>query len=624
MGKVSSAAFKKMLSVLLLLAIIALCAGCGAKNEKIEQVPESAPVLDTDEKQDAQEVIEESTESKASVYIVYTNDVHSYIYNTLKNDDGEEISGLRMSNVAAFVQDMRAEGKNVLLVDAGDEIQGDVYGAYDEGESIIKLMNACGYQLATLGNHEFDYGTFTLFKRVEEADYPYISCNFRSLEKDELPFAPSHIFEMGDCKIAFVGISTPETITSSTPIYFQNDNGDYIYTVDGIKDKNDLYESVQKAIDSVRDEADYVIALGHLGIGFESIRNGISSYDVIANVAGLDAFIDAHSHSVVEGDKIADKEGKEVILTQTGSYLQSIGLMQLEAGVVSTSLISEYDNSVETVATMENEIHEKIMAEMGEKLGVLETPLYIYNPEEPSARYIRSCEMNAGDFVADSTYWYFNDKMEIQCDAVLVNGGGVRAQLDTGDITYLDVKSVQPFGNMICLIEASGQDIIDALEMGVNVLGDWDDELNIPAENGGFMHVAGIKFEVDTTIPSGLKTDGEGMFESVEGEYRVKNVMVYDRAMGEYVTLEPDKMYRVGGINYLLRNSGGGLGMFAKREAIVDFVDLDYVITAEYIKSFAEENGEIYINTKNSPLSKLDGYLIDYENPFGAGRVVSK
>lgn len=609
----------KALSAISLIGVLILTACGKAPSEAVNAPSENAAESVTSVAEETQD----STKSE-EIYIVYTNDVHSYIYNTITNEAGEEEPGLRMSNLAALVQDMRDEGKDVLLVDAGDEIQGDVYGAFDEGESIIELMNACGYQLATPGNHEFDYGTFALFNRIDEANYPYISCNFRSLETNELVFEPYKIMEVGGYKIAFIGITTPETITSSTPVYFQNAAGEFIYTVDGIKDKNDMYESVQRTIDSVKDDVDYVIALGHLGVGMEAVKNGISSEALIENVTGLDAFIDGHSHTVMECEKVKDKEGNEVILSQTGSYLNNIGIMKINADGLTTSLVSEYDNQIDSVKAIEDRVHEKLMAEMGEVIGELETTLYTNNPDNLSVRLIRGQEMNAGDYIADATYWYFNNKMGINCDIAFVNGGGVRAPIEGGKITYLDVKSAQPFGNMICLIEAPGQDILDALEMGSNVVGEMNSDGTASAENGGFLHPAGLKYEIDATIPSSVTTTGDGMFVSVDGEYRVKNVMVYNRQTEEYEPLELDKMYTVGGVNYPLRNGGSGLSMFMDCQAIVDFVDLDYVITAEYSKSFADENGEVRINTANSPLSKLNGYLIDYENPYGAGRIVEK
>ena len=593
--------------------------GCG-------NTPNSVTVEDSEKPTEIAETATEGLNTEEineaePVYILYTNDIHSYLYNTAKDENNEDKSGLRMSNIAAMVNDMKADGKNVILVDAGDELQGDVYGAFDEGESVIKLMNACGYDLATPGNHDFDYGMNTFFNRKEEANYPYISCNFHALVGDENPLDDSKIFELGEKKIAFIGITTPETITSSTPTYFQNEKGEYIYKIDGIDDPTDMYKSVQAAIDKVKENADYIIAIGHVGVGIDEQRDKISSYDVIANVEGLDAFIDGHSHTVMDKELVKDKVGKEVLLTQTGSYLNNIGLMEIDGDIITSSLVSSYDNADSNVASMEKEINDLIVERMGEKVAELSTTMYINNPEDSNKRWIRSREMNSGDIISDSVYWYFNEIIDIDCDIAITNGGGIRAQLDSGDITYLNIKSVEPFGNMICLIEATGQQILDALEMGVTAIGEWDDDWDIPAENGGFLQVAGMKYTVDATIPSSVKTKGDGMFETVDGEYRVRDVKIYNKETMEYEDMDPEKTYTVGGINYLLRNNGNGLNMFNNNKMIVDFVGQDYAILAMYFGAFEMDGEYPLVNTKNSPLSKLSGYQIDYENPCGANRI---
>lgn len=610
---------KRVLNIIVISIVAFAVVGCSktTNNATAENIEESEKASETvTENSESEE-----TEEDQPIYIVYTNDIHSYIYNTVKDDNDEDKPGLRMSNIAAMISDMKAEGKKVILVDAGDELQGDVYGAFDEGESVIELMNACGYNLATPGNHDFDFGMNTFFNRLEEADYPYISCNFHALVGDEKPLNDSQIFAIGGKKIAFIGITTPETITSSTPTYFQNEKGEYIYTIDGIDNAEDMYKSVQNAIDSVKDEVDYVIAIGHVGIGIDERRNNISSYDVIANVEGIDAFIDGHSHTTVEKELVKDKSGKEVLLTQTGSYLNNIGLMKIDGDEIISSLIDSYDNADANVASIEDEINDRIMAKMGEKVAELSTTMFINNPENSNERLIRSREMNAGDLISDSVYWYFNEVTDIDCDIAITNGGAIRAELNSGDITYIDVKSVQPFGNMICLIETTGQQILDALEMGTTVIGEWDDDWNIPAENGGFLQVAGMQYTIDSTIPSSVKTKGDGMFESVDGAYRVKDVKIYNRETSEYEDLDPEKTYTVGGTNYILRNNGNGLSMFNDDKMIVDFVGQDYSILAMYFEAFEKEGDYPVVSTNNSPLNKFSGYQIDYEDPYGASRI---
>lgn len=557
------------------------------------------------------------------INIVYTNDIHSYIDNELKDNDGNVTGdGLRLSKIAALVKDMKSDGKNVLLVDAGDVFQGDIYGNIDEGESMLQLMNATGYDLATPGNHDFDYGVIQLLKLRDEAEYTYITCNFHSTNTREIVFPDSKIFDFNGTKIAFVGITTPETITSSTPTYFQDENGEFIYTIEGLKDKQDLYVSVQNAINNVRDKADYVIALGHIGIGIDEKRLGISSEDIIQNTTGLNAFIDGHSHSTIEGSIEKDKEGKDVILTQTGSYLNAYGLMTIDkSGKITTKLESDYDREDESVAKLEQEVFSKVADKMGEQIGVLDSPLYINNPNNDQQRLVRAMEMNSGDITADSVYWYFNELVEQPCDIVFQNAGGVRSGVEKGDLTYLSTKSVEPFGNMICLISTTGQKIIDALEMGATVIGEWDEEWNSPVENGGFMQVAGVKYTIDAQVASSVETDENGMFKAVNGDYRVKDVKIYNRESGNYEDIDPNKNYSLGGINYILRNSGNGLSMFADDPLVVDYVGQDYVIFAEYIKSFKGEGAYPLVNSENSPLSSYKGYLLDYENPFGAGRI---
>lgn len=295
--------------------------------------------------------------------------------------------------------------------------------------------------------------------------------------------------------------------------------------------------------------------------------------------------------------------------------------MEIDGVSITTSLIDSYDKADANVAAMEADINNRIISIMGEKVAELSTTMYIYDPEDSGMRYIRCREMNSGDIIADSVYWYFNEALELDCDVAIVNGGGIREQLNSGDVTYMDIKSVEPFGNMICLIDATGQQIIDALEMGAVVVGEWNEETNNPAEDGGFLHVAGLQYTIDTSVPSSVQTTAEGMFESVDGEYRIKNVKIYNRETSKYEDIDPEKTYAVGGINYILRNSGNGMSMFSDGKARVDFVGQDYIILAEYLAAFKKEGGYPVVCTDNSPLNKLAGYQMDYENPYGANRI---
>ena len=585
----------------------------------------SVPVaaMESDDPMTASQTIGLSDDTE--ITILYTNDIHSHIANTksVESEDGtsEEIPGLRMSNISQMVQDLQDEGKNVLLVDAGDEVQGNTYGAIDKGETVVKIMNATGYQLATPGNHEFDYGMFRLFQLADMAEFPYITATFHSLTGED-PFEDVHIFEIGDKKIAFVGVTTPEAIISSTPSYFQDEKGNFIYDIDGIADPQEMFDAVQEVIDSVSDQVDYVIGLGHVGVGRDEQSRHISTYDLIENTSGLDAFIDGHSHSSIPQEIVSDKDGNQVLLTQTGFYLNAVGVMEISSdGTISSHLIEEYENFDPEVAEMEETAIENLNEALSSKIAELPFGLYTNNPENPEQRLIRSQELNLGDFTADSFYWYFNDKLEIPCDIALNNGGGIRAEIKAGDVTMNDVMCVAPFGNMVCMIEATGQQIIDALEMGVTAIGEYDMEWDAPAENGGFMHVAGMRYTIDASVPSSITLDDSGMFKSVEGEYRVKDVEIYNAETGTYEPIDLNATYRVAGDDYKFRNGGNGLSMFTECKMVVDYVAQDRDVISDYIMSFDTQGDYPVISTQGCPLRKLSGYDLDYENPYGAGRI---
>ena len=265
------------------------------------------------------------------VVVLYTNDIHTYIDNNV--GEGNE-NGLTYSKVAGY----KASLDNALLVDAGDHIQGTAYGSMDDGATISELMNAAGYDVATLGNHEFDYDMEGALAAIERADFPYVSCNFYHEENGvagENVLDSYVVLEAGGVSIAFVGITTPESFTKSTPAYFQDDEGNYIYGIAGGEDGQALYDAVQEAIDAASAEADYVVALGHLGVDASS--QPWTSREVIANTTGLDAFIDGHSHTTIPMEEVTDADGNTVVLTQTGSYLDALGQMTISAdGTITT------------------------------------------------------------------------------------------------------------------------------------------------------------------------------------------------------------------------------------------------------------------------------------------------
>ena len=497
-------------------------------------------------------------EGENDIAILYTNDIHTYIANGTENEDVAETytPGLRYSTLAALKEEL-GETYDTLLVDAGDHIQGTAYGSMDKGKTIIELMNAAKYDLATLGNHEFDYGQEGRINATDVwADFPYVSCNFYHEENGvagDSVLDAYKVFEMGGKKIAFIGITTPESFTKSTPAYFQDEDGNYIYGIAGGTDGAALYAAVQAAIDAASAEADIVIALGHLGD--DKASQPWTSEEVIANTTGLDAFIDGHSHSTVVGKAVADKGGNDVWLTQTGEYLGAIGLMVIDAQtgeiktelidtaevtepgkdkdgedidvVVDYELVSEFYTGEKLVSKLSDAdvkaIEDAWIAEVDALLGVKigSTDLTFDNYDAEGKRLVRKVATNTGALAADALYYLFDD-MGLDVDMAIMNGGGVRNKAITGEISYKTAKQIHTFGNVACLQTITGQQLLDALEWGAKAAPD--------AENGGFLHVSGVSYEIHTYIKSTVQADEKGVWiGGPTGEYRVKNVKVYNK-----------------------------------------------------------------------------------------------
>ena len=619
---------RKFISVLLALALCLSLAACGAAEQTQTTVATAAAT--------------ESAAPAEDVVILYTNDVHTYIDGVLSYD---VIAGLK--------SELQAQYGNVLLVDAGDHIQGTAFGSMDKGATIVKLMGAAGYDLATLGNHEFDYGMDRIMDILSNGEVPYVSCNFYHEENGEKGvnvLEAYRIFELGGQKIAFVGITTPESFTKSTPAYFQDDQGNYIYGISGGEDGADLYADVQAGIDAAKAAgADIVIALGHLGD--DPASQPWTSEEVIANVSGLDAFIDGHSHSTVEGKEVADKDGNSVLLTQTGEYFDAIGMMRIdgETGEITTDLIgyseitevvkdengepvlnedgeeetevvgyefvSDFDLgtawcSNENVAAIQDAWIEEINTQLGKVIGSTELTFDNYDAE--GNRLVRSQETNTGAFAADALYYLF-DNMGLDVDVAIMNGGGVRNKAITGDISYLTAKQIHTFGNVACLQTITGQQLLDALEWGARCAGTGE-------ECGGFLQVSGITYQIDAEWPTSVQQDDKGVWVGAPtGGYRVHDVKVYNKGTNAYEDLDLTASYNLAGYNYTLRDLGDGFNMFDGAVNVLDYVMEDYMVLANYVQAF--EGGAV--NGTNSPLlAKYDGMLLDYSTVNGSGRIV--
>ena len=546
---------------------------------------------------------------KADVTILYTNDVNTYIHNKSPKPTYAAIAALKTS-----IEDT---GRDVLLVDAGDHIQGTAYGSMDDGATIIELMNEAGYDLATPGNHEFDYGMARAKAVLQEADFPYVSCNWVDLRTGFNVLPSVKFFFVGGRKIAFVGVTTPETFTNSTPAYFMNDaQTKYIYDILGGEDGQKLYDAVQKAIDKAEFwGADTIIGLGHLGVDPSS--SPWTSEEVIAHTHGFNAFIDGHSHTVMANKQVTDASGKAVTLTQTGSYFKNIGKMTVGAdGTITTELIDTYEGLDAAVAATASNWISAVDDMLGEEIAVGDTKFYINDPATGKRR-IRSGETNLGDFVADGIYTYFNEIEELHCDVAIMNGGGIRTDVEAGPWSFKTCKTVSPFGNVACLMSVTGQQIQDALEFGARFAGAEG------KENGGFLQVAGARYTIHPMIPNTVQTNDKNVWTGSAATPRVSNVEIYDKTTGTYKPLDPNATYALAGMNYTLRNLGDGFAMFDGATLIKDYVSEDYLVMSSYAAMFGgvDANGLPHLASANSPLADYPGYLLNYEDPYGAGRI---
>ena len=521
-----------------------------------------------------------------NLVILFTSDVHCGI------DQGWGYAGLYA------VKESLSADNHVLLVDDGDAIQGEPIGTMTTGEAIIDIMNAVGYDIAIPGNHEFDYGMDRFLELTKKANFPYISCNFN--KQGEPVFQPYVIKEIDGVKFAFVGVTTPMALRSSTPRYFMDENGKFIYGF--LQDENGeaLYAAVQKAVDDARAEgAQYVIVMAHMGN--EAECSPWTYAEVISNTTGIDAWLDGHSHDT---DQVVmkNKDGQDVVRSACGTKLANIGALTVTTdGKLSSELYfwnqktaapkllglrNAASEAVEAASGVLNEKLNQVVAATSVEL-IINDPVAKTEDGKP-IRIIRRTETNLGDLCADA---YLDQSSG--ADIALVNGGGIRVAINKGDITLNDILRVHPFGNSLTVIEATGQQVLDALEWSVH---------SLPGEFGGFDHVAGLTFEYDATIPTPCVEDESKMFDHVNDamERRVRNVLV----AGE--PLDPAKIYKVVSHDYQLLNNGDGYTMFEGCNVLQESVKLDNQVLIDYITG------------------TLGGVVGEgYENPYGQGRIVS-
>ena len=518
-----------------------------------------------------------SSVGKNDIVILYDNDVHC-------NVDSYE-------DMAALKKEMQEQSNYVSVVSCGDYLQGDVIGAISKGKAIVQIMNKVGYDVVAIGNHEFDYGVPRLKSLVKSMNAKVIASNFVKKSTGKPVFRSYTIKTYGKKKVAFVGVTTPESFTKSTPAYFQNSKGEFIYDFYGDSTGKLLAERVQKVVNTARKNgADYVVALTHMGT--EGVTTQWDVQHLIKNTYGIDVVLDGHSHSTVPSMKVKNKNGKKITVSSTGTKFSNIGQLVIRKnGSITTELIPideehQYEDAETKVYI--DQVKAKYDKRLNQVIGKTEVDLTTLGAD--GERAIRNAETNMGDFCTDAV------RSVMDADVAIINGGGIRADIAAGDITYKDLVSVFPWNNELCVIEATGQQIKDALELGAK---------NYPEENGGFMQVSGMKYVIDASVPSSVVTDEQtGMFEKVDGTYRVKDIQVWNTARTKYEPIKLKKTYKLAGINYTLRQNGDGFTMFDGNKVIKDNVMLDTQSLSIYLTDV------------------LDGVVgEDYKDPAGQGRI---
>ena len=505
------------------------------------------------------------------IVILHTNDMHCGI-----NDN------LGLATVAQMKQNALQKTPYVALVDAGDAVQGAPIGKLSKGEAVINMLNAAGYDFAIPGNHEFDYGMERFWQLNKKLKSGYYSANFEDLRTKKLALPAYKMLQFGDTKVAFVGATTPGTLISSTPAFFQDGQGNYLYGFNEDETGRKLYKALQKSINAARENgADYVFLVGHLGL------NGSIEYwnseSVAANTRGVDAIIDGHSHERIQGKYVKNYLGKDVLIAQTGTKLKTVGELVIGTDGKITSRLRRNDigDDAKTQRIISREIakYEPLLKQpVGEALLQL-----CSNDPQTGERLVRNSECSLANFVTDAF------KAVLNCDVVIVNGGSIRNEIKTGVVTYNDLLEAFPFGNMCAVIEASGQQILDALEMGAS---------HYPEEFGGFYQVAGMEYTINKSVPSTVILDEKGNFSRVGGLYRVSDVRIGGQP------LDINKKYTVGGTTYVLKDGGDGNVMFKGCKLLKDGEISDVDAIMEYIQKL------------------LDGKIGEqYNNPYGDGRI---
>lgn len=442
-----------------------------------------------------------------SIVILYENDVHCAI------DDYAKLAGLRDAIKAA-------DTAFVAVVSSGDYLQGGVVGSLSEGQYIIDIMRQVHYDAVTIGNHEFDYGGARMKELIPQLKVPVTCANFFDVGAAAPFYAPYVICSYGDRRVAYVGVLAPESMMEES-YSFYDENGNLIYDLH----TDDVPQLVQKAVDQARKEgADFVVLLSHMGEKQPII--GPSSHELIAATRGIDVVLDGHTHSVIEREEVTNLDGKPVLITQTGTQFANIGKMVISAdGKISTSLLVSQDINYSNAAVQHtiDSVYQLLEEVTHKQLATCAFDLTINGAN--GKRLVRNGETNMADIVTDAF------RVKAQAQIGLCNGGGIRANIPAGIITYGDAINVQPFNNQMVKAEATGSTIVAMLESCT---------ASLPEEFGSFPQVSGLRFTAHQL------------------SHTVTDVEVFDEAAGTWQPIDPTQTYTIGTTAYCIKDGMNG------------------------------------------------------------------
>jgi 2',3'-cyclic-nucleotide 2'-phosphodiesterase (5'-nucleotidase family) len=508
-----------------------------------------------------------SDSEQVAAVILHTNDVHVAFEDNIGYD-----------GLALYKKELEAVYDHVLLIDAGDAIQGAPIGSISKGSEIIRMMNRLGYDLAVPGNHEFDYGFEALDACAGALDCGYTCANF-CVTGGETVFRPWRILEAGELKIGFVGAVAPDTFTKSIIKDILNEVGEPMYDFLADETGERLCAGLQKAIDEVRQSgADYVILVSHLGNN-DSITAQFRTDPIVGKLTGLDMVIDGHSHETYNRT-VTDGENKQIPIAQTGSNMKAIGRLTIYwDGHLEETLIDSIPEptdipfekvirrNVERFVDPEmkaflDEIVAAYAPVMDRKVGEVSYDMIVR--DEDNFDVSRNAENGLCDFVADA----FRTVGGTQ--TAIINAGTVRNNMKSGTVTYNNILNILPYSSDVITVRVSGQMLLDALEFGVSKL---------PAISAGFPQVSGITFRVNQDIESSVVVDEKNQFVSVAGEYRVSDVMIGQEP------LDLKAEYTLAGTSYLL-NGGDGYSMFKEADTLTMTMLPDNEVVIKYIEEY--------------------------------------